>query len=180
MPDAPEIKVKLTAEDTGVSAAIKELTSQLKNLKRQQDETAGSGLSLGNAFKGIVAGIALEKLAAFGKATLDSAAAIARASQVTGASVQTLSVFHKAADDLGVSSEAVDKGFVKLSKSILSFQQGGGQAAKAFAQLNISQKDFAGLNTDQKMKLVTDRLGGMADGTTKAALAKQLLRRRGD
>src|SRR5258708_38905086 len=103
MADAPEIKVKLTAEDTGVASAIKELTSQLKNLKKQQDETAQSGLSLGNAFKGIVAGIAIEKLVAFGKATLDSATAIPRASQVTGASVQTLSVLHKAPHDLRIS-----------------------------------------------------------------------------
>ena len=179
MADAPEIKVKLTAEDTGVSAAIKELGNQLKNLKKTQDETAASGQGLATAFKGIVAVIAFEKIAQFGKAVLDSGTSIARASQITGASVQTLSVFRKTAEDLGVSTESVDKGFVKLSKSILAFQQGNAQATQSFAQLGISQKDFAGLNTDQKIKLVTDRLGAMADGTTKAALAQQLLGRGG-
>ena len=34
MADAPEVKVKLTAEDTGVAAAIKELGNQLKGLKK--------------------------------------------------------------------------------------------------------------------------------------------------
>jgi hypothetical protein len=179
MPDAPEIKVKLKAEDTGVAAAIKELGAQLKNLKAQQDSTAGSSIKLGDAFKGLLAVIAVEKLISFGKATLDSATAIARASQVTGASTQTLGVFQKTAEDLGISSEAVTKGFVKLSRSILEFQQGSAKAAKNFQQLGVSQKDLAGLNTDQKIKLVTDRLGSMADGTTKAALAQTLLGRSG-
>lgn len=103
MADAPEIKVKLTAEDTGVAAAIKELGANLKNLKTQQDATTGSTIKMGEAFKGLLAAIAVEKFAEFGKATLESATAIARASQITGASTQTLGVFRKTADDLGVS-----------------------------------------------------------------------------
>lgn len=179
MADAPEIKVKLTAEDQGVAAAIKELGAQLKNLKQQQDDTAGSSNNLANAFKGLIAVIAVEKLLAFGKATLDAAASIARASEVTGASVQTLTVFHKAAEDIGVSTEAVDKGFVKLSRSMLQFQQGNTQATAAFKALGVSAKDLAGLNTDQKILLITNRLGSMKDGMTKAALAQQLLGRGG-
>ncbi len=50
MGDAPEIKVRLTAEDAGVSAAIKELSSQLKDLKRQDDETARSADGLAASF----------------------------------------------------------------------------------------------------------------------------------
>jgi hypothetical protein len=179
MSDAPEIKVKLTAEDTGVAAAIKELGSQLKTLKNQQDDVASSASGLAGAFKGLLAVVAVGKLLDFSKEVLNAGVSIARASQITGASTQTLGVFVKTADDLGISSEAVDKGFVKLSKSILSFQQGGSAARQAFGQLNITQKDFVGLNTDQKIKLVTDRLGGMADGTTKAALAQELLGRGG-
>ena len=56
MADAPEIKVKLTAEDTGVSAAIKELGANLKSLKKQQDENAASAFNLAGAFKALVAG----------------------------------------------------------------------------------------------------------------------------
>lgn len=175
MADAPEIKVKLTAEDTGVAAAIKELGNQLKGLRKDQDDTATSASGLAAAFKGIVAVLAVEKFAAFGRDVLASATSIARASQITGASTQTLGVFRKTADDLGVSSEAVDKGFIKLSRSLLAFQQGSQQAAKNFQQLGLTQKDFVGLNTDQKIQLVTNRLGSMADSTTKAALAQQLL-----
>ena len=50
MSDAPEIKVRLTAEDTGVSAAIKELGAQLKDLKRTDDETARSADGMASSF----------------------------------------------------------------------------------------------------------------------------------
>jgi hypothetical protein len=49
---APEIKVKITGEDTGVSAAIKELSAQLQQLKRTQDGAGGSARKLGEAEAG--------------------------------------------------------------------------------------------------------------------------------
>jgi hypothetical protein len=49
---APEIKVKLTAEDTGVAAAIRELGVQLNQLKRTQDDVGGSARKMGDAEAG--------------------------------------------------------------------------------------------------------------------------------
>jgi hypothetical protein len=174
MPDAPEIKVKLTAEDTGVSAAIKELTSQLKTLKKQQDETAGSGLSLAKAFEGIAAAGALLEFGRIGKEAFDSAVNIGKMADKTGITTQTLSVFHKVAGDVGVSTEAVDKGLTKAAKSITEFEQGSTKAAKGFQLLGITQKDFAGLKPDEKIALVTDRIGKMEAGFAKAT-ATQLI-----
>lgn len=179
MADAPEIKVKLTAEDAGVAAAIKELGNQLKNLKTQEAATASSSLTLSSALKGIAFSAVAYSVAAFAKSVFDAGTQIARTSQITGASATTIGVFHKAAGDLGVDAERVDMGFVRLSRSILNFQTGNIQTVAAFKQLGISAKDFVGLNTDQKIKLVTDRLGGMAEGTNRAALAQQLLGRGG-
>jgi hypothetical protein len=179
VPDAPEIKVKLTAEDAGVAAAIKELGVQLKNLKTQEEATASSSLNLSTALKGIAFGAVAYSVASFAKSVFDAGAQIARTSQITGASAQTIGVFHKAAANLGVDAEVVDLSFVRLSRSILNFQNGNIQTVAAFKQLGISAKDFVGLNTDQKIKLVTDRLGGMAEGTNRAALAQVLLGRGG-
>lgn len=174
MADAPEIKVKLTAEDTGVSAAIKELTSQLKNLKKSQDETAASGFSLANAFKGIVAAAGAIELARIGKDAFDSAVNIGKMADKTGLTTQTLSVFHHVAEEVGVSTEAVDKGITRAAKSITEFQQGSVKAAAGFKLLGITQKDFQGLNPDQKIALVTTRLGQMSAGFQKAT-ATQLI-----
>src|SRR5260370_437018 len=49
MGNSPEVKVLLTAEDTGVSAAMKELTTQLKTLKRQEDDTSQSTRRFGES-----------------------------------------------------------------------------------------------------------------------------------
>jgi hypothetical protein len=179
MTDAPDVKVKLTAEDAGVAAAIKELTSQLKNLKKQQDETAGSGLSLARAFEGIAAAGALLKLREIGKDAFDSAVNIGKMSDKTGQSTQQLSVFHHVAEELGVSTEAVDKALIKAAKSITQFQGGSEKAAQGFAILNIKQKDFIGLNADQKIALVTARLGGMTASAQKATAAQLIFSKGG-
>ena len=179
MADAPEIKVKLTAEDAGVAAAIKELGAQLKNLKTQQDETAASGLNLAKAFNAITAGVALVGLARIGKEAFDSAVNIGKMADKTGLTTQTLSVFHKVADDVGVSTEAVDKGLTKAAKSITEFQAGSVAAAKGFQLLGITQKDFLGLNPDQKIGLVTTKLGGMKAGLEKTAAAQLIFSRGG-
>jgi hypothetical protein len=161
MADAPEIKVKLTAEDTGVSAAIKELTSQLKNLKKQHEETAASGITLSKAFEAIAGSILLVKIAEFGKKAFDSAIEIGKMSDKTGITTETLSVFHHVAEEAGVSTEGVDKALIKAARSITEFQQGSAKAAVSFKLLGITQKDFAGLKPDQMLTLVTTRVGQM-------------------
>src|ERR1700687_1459362 len=49
---SPEIKVKITGEDTGVSAAIKELSLQLQQLTQPKDDTGASAQRRGTAEKG--------------------------------------------------------------------------------------------------------------------------------
>jgi hypothetical protein len=179
MADSPEIKVKLTAEDTGVSAAIKELTSQLKTLKKQQDETAGSGFSLAKAFQGIAAAGALLELGRIGKDAFESAINIGKMADKTGLSTEALSVFHHVAEELGVSTESVDKALIRGAKSITEFQLGGAKAAQGFKILGITQKDFVGLKSDEKIALITTRLGGMAAGFQKATAAQLIFSRGG-
>jgi len=174
MADAPEIKVKLTAEDTGVAAAIKDLTAQLKTLKKQQDETAESAFTLKKAFEGLVVVGGLLKLEEIGKEAFNSAVNIGKMADKTGLSTQTLSVFHKVADDMSVSVETVDKGLQKAASTITQFEQGVGKSAKGFQILNLTQKDFAGLKPDEKIALVTDRLGKMEKGFAKAEAQRQI------
>lgn len=179
MPDAPEVKVKLTAEDAGVSAAIKELGNQLKNLKQRSDEAAGSGLSLKRAFEGIAAAGAVLGLEEIGRKAFDSAVSIGRMADKTGITTQTLSVFHHVAEETGTSTEAVDKALTKAAKSITQFEQGSKQAAAGFKLLGITQKDFQGLKPDEKIALVTTRLGGMAAGFQKATAAQLIFSKGG-
>jgi hypothetical protein len=174
MADAPEIKVKLTAEDTGVSAAIKELGAQLKTLKKSQDETAASAFNLAGAFKAIVAGAAGLGFLRIGQEAFQSATNIGKLSDKTGISTQTLSVFNKVAENVGASTESVDKSLIKAAKSITEFQQGSTKAAGGFKLLNLTAQDFAGLNADQKLQLVVAKLGAMEKGFQKATATSQI------
>lgn len=174
MADAPEIKVKLTAEDTGVAAAIKELTTQLKTLKKQQDETAASGFTLKKAFEGLAVAGGLLKLEEVGREAFNSAVNIGKMADKTGLTTQTLSVFHRVADDVGASTETVDKSLQKAASTITQFEQGVGKSTKGFQLLNLTQKDFANLKPDEKLLLVTDRLGKMQAGFAKAEAQRQI------
>jgi hypothetical protein len=170
----PEIRVKLSAEDTGVAAAIRQLGQELKNLKKNEQEASEGAISLSKAFEGIVAIGGLLKLEEIGKEAFNAAVDISKMSDKTGLSTETLSVFHKVAEDVGASTEGVDKALIKAAKSITEFEQGSSKAAKAFATLGIHQKDFANLKPDDKIKLVTERLGGLEKGFEKST-AQQLI-----
>jgi hypothetical protein len=175
----PQIKVTLTAEDSGVSAAIRQLGQELKNLKKNEQEAAEGAISLSKAFEGLVAIGGLLKLEEIGKEAFNAAIDIGKMAEKTGQSTEQLSVFHHVAEEMGVSTEGVDKALVKAAKSITEFEQGSSKAAKGFALLNIHQKDFANLKPDQKIQLVTERLGSMQKGLEKATAAQLIFSRAG-
>lgn len=176
---APEIKVKITGEDAGVAAAIRALGDQLTQLKQKTKEVEGGTLDLKAAFETLIASEVVLKVVEFGKEVFNATVQIERMSQKTGISASTLSVFAKAAETSGVSTEQVNTAITKLALNITKFQQGGTQAAAAFKALNISQADFKNLSPDEKVRLVTDRLGGMTSSLQKAAIAQQIMGRGG-
>jgi hypothetical protein len=179
MAESPEIKVRLTAEDQGVSAAIRQLSSELKNLKAQQDETRASSLGLGEAFSGLLQAISIYKLVEFGKGVLDSAVQIGKLHDQTGISTETLSVFHKVAEDVGVSTEKVDRALGMAAKTVTLFSAGNRQAAQAMGLLRLTTADFVGLSPDQKLEKVVTALGRMAPGFEKNTAAALLFSRQG-
>lgn len=179
MADSPEVKVKLTAEDQGVAAAVRALSQELKNLKNQQDETRSSAVDLKGAFHDLIGAIAVERIIAFGKEILDSAVNIGNMSQKTGIATTTISVFHKVAEDTGIAVEAVDRGLVKAAKTVTLFQGGNEGAAKAMKLLNLEQKDFVGLNSDQKIQKLLEALGRMPDEFKKTTAAQLIFSKGG-
>ncbi len=176
---APQIRVTLTAEDKGVSAAIKELGNQLSQLKQKQNEVAESSFNLKSAFDAVIASAVVLKIVEFGKEVFKTSLEIDRLAQKTGVSAGFLSTFSKAAETSGVTTEQVTISLGRLATNITKFQQGGNQAAAAFKALNITQADFKNLSPDEKIRLVTDRLGSMHAGLQKAAIAQELMGRGG-
>jgi hypothetical protein len=175
MADAPDVKVKITAEDGGVAAAIKQLIAQLQTLKSKEKEVADSTKGLKEAFQGFIEILAVEKLAEFGNEVFQSGVKIARLSQVTGISTETISVYAQAVKDAGGEVGDMQASLGKLSTVITQSEQGNQKAAKSLALVGLSTKDFIGLNSDQKIRKVTDALGALPPGFQKTAAASKLL-----
>lgn len=180
MPNTPDVGFGFGVEgDQSLLNTIKALREEMKNLKSQQDSLASSALNLSNAWGALVKLGATMAIAKLGRDAFEAAVSIGRMQQITGASAETLSVYRKAAEDVGVSHEALDKGVQKFAKSLMGLQQGSSQSAAGFALLHLRAKDFVGLNTDQALQKVTDRLGSMQDGMAKAAAAIALFGKSG-
>jgi phage-related minor tail protein len=175
MADSPDVKLQITAEEKGVSTAIQELTAQLQGLKTQEAETAESSLNLAEAFEGLLAVLAVEKIVEFGKEVFDTTTNILKLSQVTGLSTETLSVYAAAATHAGVSFDVVGGAITQLAKVVTQFEQGNQRAAKAIALTGLSLKDLEGLNSEQKIRTITDAIARMPPGFAKATAESKLL-----
>jgi hypothetical protein len=175
MPDSPDVKIQISAEDQGVAAAVKELSAQLQGLKAQEQEVADATLNLADAFEGLLGVLAVEKLVEFGKEVFDTTTSILKLSQVTGISTETLSVYASAAAKAGVSFDVVGGGITKLGTVITQFEQGNQRAAKAIALTGLSLKDLAGLNSEQKLRAITDAIARMPAGFQKTTVETKLL-----
>jgi hypothetical protein len=180
MPNQPDVGFSFGVEgDQQLLATINRLREELKNLAAQHDSVKSSAIDLSSAWRGLAAAAATLKLAEFAKEAFDSAINIGKMAEKTGLSTEALSVFHKVAGDVGVETEALDKGLVKAARTITLFEQGSKSAAQGFALLGLKQKDFIGLNSDQKMQKVTEALGKMPESFAKATAAQEIFGRGG-
>lgn len=113
--------------------------------------------------------------------TVDAAEGFRKLSERTGASVEFLSGFTEAADDVFVKSETVSASlgiFAKKLGGVEDAMDGSGISAGAFS----AKLREIGINTDnveEALLTVADRFKDMKDGTEKSALAVQLFGKQG-
>ena len=113
--------------------------------------------------------------------TVDAAEGFRKLSERTGASVEFLSGFTEAADDVFVKSESVSAAlgiFAKKLGGAEDAMDGSGVSAGVFAE----KLREIGINTDNvedALLTVADRFKDMKDGTEKTALAVQLFGKQG-
>lgn len=171
----PDVGITVSAEEQGVAAALKSLIAELRELKAAEKETQASSLNLGEAFKGLIEILAVEKVLEFGKEVFKTGLAIARTAQITGISSETLSVYSQATEDAGGSVEDMRAGVTKLATVLTAADQGNKRAAKSLALVGLSAKDFVGLKAEDKFKKVADALGSMPESFQRTAASEKLL-----
>lgn len=113
--------------------------------------------------------------------TIKAADGYRKLSEKTGASIEFLSRFTEAADDVFISSESVNSAlniFAKKIGGIEDAMDGSGVSAGAFAA-KLREIGVTSDNMEEALLQVADRFKEMPNGTDKAALAVQLFGKQG-
>lgn len=171
--------------------ALEQNEQQMRELGNETEETAKETSRLGDIFKGsllsdlVMRGIdmladGIRKIGGFMKdAVVDSAQFaddIITMSKVTGIGTDKLQEMSYMADLVDVSVETVTGSMRRLSKNMLSAEDGTGSAAEAFKTLGVSVTDSAGNLRDNEdvFAEIIDALGKMDDETRRDAIAMTL------
>lgn len=171
--------------------ALEQNEQQMRELGNETEETAKETSRLGDVFKGsllsdlVMRGIdmladGIRKIGGFMKdAVVDSAQFaddIMTMSKVTGIGTDKLQEMSYMADLVDVSVETVTGAMRRLSKNMLSAEDGTGSAAEAFKTLGVEVTDSAGNLRDNEdvFAEIIDALGNMDDETRRDATAMTL------
>jgi hypothetical protein len=165
----------------GLSGKLKGLKGAAATARGGLTQMASSASSLLSPIRALVPAVSAVGLVSMAKNALDNADALSKMAQRTGASVEGLSKFQKAAELSDSSIEGVGKGLTQLSKSMVAAKDGTGAQAEAFNQLGISLKNADGSlrSTEDVMLDLAERFKAMPDGAEKTATAMRLLGKSG-
>jgi lambda family phage tail tape measure protein len=182
----PNVGVKFTAEDGGVSQAIRELVAQLRGLNREADKTdqATRKVSRGfdtmaNTIRDVAAVIGLVRLAGLGKELVNTAEQVGRVSEQSGASVETLSALAVVGQTSGVSIEQLGQAFLQLNKTLVAARNGSGEAAAGLRAVGLTVEELSSLSADEAIRRVVTALAKLPNGAIKSAAAMKLFGRSG-
>ena len=185
---------KTSKEYRELQRDIIETESKVKNFENQLRQVGNVNLraaseqvkELGGKLES--AGQALMPLSAAGAAVAGGIGALAyksgqaaddinTLSKVTGISTYELQKYNAAADLVDVSTEAIAKSHMKLSKNMAAAANGSKTQAAAFEQLGVKVTNADGSlrDSDAVFQDVITALGGMKNETERDALAMQLM-----
>ena len=165
----------------GVGDAAKTTAKDVSGSSKDMQGSAGK-VAAGLAAAG-AAGLVAKKGLGFMKGAADDATALAKQTaglqRITGRDAKTASAWVSMTKERGIESAQLTKGFVTLSKQMVSAAGGSKTSAKAFDALGTSGKQLMALPLDQRMAKIADGFAAMPNGAQKAALAQQLFGKQG-
>lgn len=120
-------------------------------------------------------------LASFVKDSLDAVGGLGELADQLGVTTTTLQAFQYGASQVGLSSEEMQTGIAKLTRSIGEAAEGSETAIKAFNRIGVGVLDAAGKvrSTDAVMGDVADALKAIDDPARRAAIAVDLFGKTG-
>jgi len=102
---------------------------------------------------------------------------IEKMSARTDASAEFLSQMGFAMEQSGGSIEDMEKGMIRLSRTLLDASQGSKTASDGLSAIGITLAQLDGLSPEQQMLLIADGLKGIEETSKRGAVAQQLFGR---
>ncbi|MDP2197948.1 MAG: hypothetical protein Q8K01_05125, partial [Sulfurimicrobium sp.] len=166
-------QILITAVDQ-TRQAFDSVKGNLEGLSSAASKVSGLLAGLGAAFS-------LAGMIAAGKHALETADNLAKLSQKTGISVESLSLLKPIAEQAGTTLEGLATGIKKLSTAMVEAAGGSKEQVELFARLGVSATNAAGQlrPTEDVLLDLADAFAAMPDGAEKSALAVKLFGKSG-
>lgn len=173
------VRSEIKAGKAWVELAAKENLSPGLNAGLRRMRTFGRVLSsVGTGLIGASAAI-VAPLAGGLKIFADHGDALAKMSQRTGLTVESLGQLGHAATQSGASVQDMESGLRFLSKNMTLAVQGNKTAKESFAALGLSIDDLLAMNPEERFLATADALSRVRDPALKSGLAMQVFGRGG-
>jgi hypothetical protein len=131
----------------------------------------GKGVAVAGASIAAAGGVALGAIVGLATAAASNAAELNRMSQITGASVESLSTLGYAAARSQVEVESLYAGIEKMNKFLGTAQAGSAEATQALSRLGLSVGELVGLSPDEQFRTLADALSRVSSQAERTALA---------
>jgi hypothetical protein len=185
------LQVKFSAKDINLTETVSKIKREIEEMDDDVKKTskgvqasfgsmlkAGAALAVGfGAIK--VAGAAIAGTFGTFKDALDLGGTMADLSARTGETAGNLMILRRAFDNTGAGADKVGPSINKLQKFMDDAAQGGEKQTEVLGRLGLTMADMAGKTPTEQMAILADRLNGVSDDGTRAALAIQIFGKSG-
>ncbi len=167
------------AEVAKLNGQLENTNTKIKQLANAKFDKIGKlGSSLTKSVTVPILG-AVSALTAFSVKTAYTADEIGDTAQKLGLSAEQFQEWNHTATILGVSTERMERAFVKVNGILGDIATGNGDKyAESLALIGLSLDDLEGKNTDEAFNLIRDALSGVEDEAIRLGVANDLLSER--
>jgi hypothetical protein len=178
----------LTTARRSLQTAQQQFERGLTSIQRQADRTSAAfgdlsaaASALRTAFAPLAAALSIGGLIGMTRSALNAAGGLGELAEQAGVSVEGLQILRFAAAQAGVSTEQLETGLQRLTRTLGEAGEGSQQALAAFARLGVDVRDSAGrLRTaEQVLPEIAEALSRIQDPAARAAAAVDLFGRGG-
>lgn len=167
---AGNAKIILSLDDR-VKAGLAKVLSQAEMIGGKLKAVGAAAMALGGGIVTALGGAAT--------AFANAGSELADMSKRVNFSVESLSELKYAAEQNGSSLEAIEGGSRKISKLLLDAGNGAEAAVTTLSQLGLTYQQLANLRPEDQFQLVAERIAAITNPAERAAMALQVLGKRG-